>query len=53
MRTKFWSENLKEGDHLGDLGMWQDNIKMGLKEIRYTDADWIHLSQDMIYDNLK
>jgi hypothetical protein len=34
MCTKFWSENLKCYDSLEDKGViWQDNIKMDLKEI--------------------
>jgi hypothetical protein len=26
--------------------IWQDNIKMGLKEVEYWDVDWIDLAQD-------
>jgi hypothetical protein len=25
---------------------WEDNIKMGLREIGSGDVDWIHLAQD-------
>jgi hypothetical protein len=25
---------------------WDDNIKMGLREIRFGNVDWIHLAQD-------
>jgi hypothetical protein len=25
---------------------WEDNIKMGLREIRFGDVDWIHWAQD-------
>jgi hypothetical protein len=25
---------------------WEDNIKMGLREIGFGDVDWIHLAQD-------
>jgi hypothetical protein len=25
---------------------WDDNIKMGLRETRWVDMDWIHLAQD-------
>jgi hypothetical protein len=34
------SENLKERDHS------ENNINSDLKEIRWEDADWIHLTQD-------
>jgi hypothetical protein len=26
---------------------WEDNIKMGLREIRWVGMDWIDLTQDM------
>jgi hypothetical protein len=33
---------------LGRLGYrWQDNIKVGVKEIRWEDVAWIHLTQNM------
>jgi ribosome biogenesis protein Nip4 len=25
---------------------WEDNIKMGLREVGFGDVDWIHLVQD-------
>jgi hypothetical protein len=25
---------------------WENNIKMGLREIRFGGVDWIHLAQD-------
>jgi hypothetical protein len=25
---------------------WEDNIKIAVKEIRWEDANWIHLAQD-------
>jgi hypothetical protein len=29
IHTKFWSENLKERDHVEDPGVgWEDNIRM-------------------------
>jgi hypothetical protein len=28
MHTIFWLQNLKGRDHLEDLGVWEDNIKM-------------------------
>jgi hypothetical protein len=27
---------------------WEDNIKMGLREIRWGDMNWIHLAQGSI-----
>jgi hypothetical protein len=30
---KIWSQNLNERNHLGDLGVQEDNIKMNLREI--------------------
>jgi hypothetical protein len=27
-------------------GRWEDNIKMGVKDIEYEDVDWIHLVWD-------
>jgi hypothetical protein len=28
-----WWRDLKEGDHLGDPGVWEDNIKMDLQDV--------------------
>jgi hypothetical protein len=28
------------------IGRWEDNIKMGLREIGFGYVDWIHLAQD-------
>jgi hypothetical protein len=38
MQTEFYSENLEEKEHLGELGV-EDNIKMDLKEIGYEYVD--------------
>jgi hypothetical protein len=38
--TKFWSENLKDGD-----SRWEDNIKMDHREIGWEGVDCIHLAQ--------
>ena len=37
----FWWRNLKEGNHVEDLGVGRrdDNIKIDLKEIRYEALD--------------
>jgi hypothetical protein len=43
--------NILVGRHEGrrSLGRtrrrWEDNIKMGLREIRFEDVDWINLAQ--------
>jgi hypothetical protein len=30
----------------GSMCSWEDNIKMGIKQIRYKDVNWIHVTQD-------
>jgi len=42
--TKFWLENLKGRENSSRI--WEDNIKMDLKEIRWEDVDWMHVDQD-------
>jgi hypothetical protein len=37
---------LRERDHLGDTGAWEDNIKMDLRSVRCGGMDWIELAQD-------
>jgi len=45
--TGFWWGNLREGDHLGDLGIdGRINIKMDLQEVGCGGLDWIELAQD-------
>jgi hypothetical protein len=34
------------GDHLEDLGQWEDNIKMDVNEIKTEGMDCIYLAQD-------
>jgi len=47
MHKQFWSERLKGGDHLEDLGIdGRHNIKMDLREVGWESVDWIHLAQD-------
>jgi len=29
---------------LGHIHRWGDNIRMDLKEIRYNDVEWVHLT---------
>jgi hypothetical protein len=33
MHTGFWLGDLREGDHLGDPGVDEDNIKMDVQEL--------------------
>jgi hypothetical protein len=42
----FWSESLKEKDHLKDVRMWLDNIRMDLREKGEEVVAWMHLAQD-------
>jgi len=46
--VRFWWGNLREMDHLEDVGLrsWKDNIKLDLQEERCGDMDWIDLAQD-------
>jgi hypothetical protein len=43
-KNTFLSENVREGDHLEDLGV--DGGVMGIKEIGWVDVEWIHLAHD-------
>jgi hypothetical protein len=46
METKFYAENLKKRDHLGDLSInGEDDNKIDLRE---EGVDRIHLSQHMV-----
>jgi hypothetical protein len=38
--TMFWSENMRGTDHVGELIMWQNNIKTENKEIQ--GESWPH-----------
>ena len=49
MHTGFWVGDLREGDHLGYLGIDGSiikNIKMDLQYARWGGMDWIPLAQD-------
>jgi hypothetical protein len=35
-------------NHLGTRCRWEDNIKMGFKEIRFEYVDLIHLAQNRV-----
>ena len=38
--TMFWSENMRGTDHVGELIMWQNNIKTEYKEMQ--GESWPH-----------
>ena len=47
----FWWGDLRERDHLEDLGggvgrRWKDNIKVKLQEMEYESIGWIALARD-------
>jgi hypothetical protein len=42
-KTSAYKENV---DHLEKWHIWEDNIKMDLKEEGRKGVDWIHLVQD-------
>jgi hypothetical protein len=47
VHTGFWWGNLREGDHLEDPGIiWEDNIKMDLREVGWEGMDWIDPAED-------
>jgi hypothetical protein len=52
MDTVSWLEHLKERDHLGCLGTWEDNIKMDLKGMGCKFMDWIYLAYIIIADGI-
>ena len=46
MNTGFWWSDLREGDHLEDLGVsWEDNIKMDLQVVGWGGMDSVDLVQ--------
>jgi hypothetical protein len=46
LHTGLWWEDLMERNHLEDLGVDGDNIKIGLQEVGLRSMDWIDLAQD-------
>jgi hypothetical protein len=46
MCIKFYLENLKGRDQLGDRYRWDDYIKISLKEVGYEVVNWSHLAED-------
>jgi hypothetical protein len=42
---EFCLESLKERDHLKDLGIDEENIKMDQMKIEWECVDWIDLTQ--------
>jgi hypothetical protein len=45
MRIGFWWESQKK-ETIRKTEMWEDNIKMDLREIGWGGMDWIYLAQD-------
>jgi hypothetical protein len=43
MLTGFWRKSLRRRDH---SEMWNDNVRMDVKEIGFWGTDWINLAQD-------
>jgi hypothetical protein len=48
MHAKFWSENEKGKDHLGDLVIRVWAVAAVEVDIGCKSVDWIHLAQDII-----
>jgi hypothetical protein len=47
MHTEFWWEDLRERDHLEEVGVYERIMfKLGLKEVGRGSMDWIDLAQD-------
>jgi hypothetical protein len=47
MNTKFWLENLKGRDDFDrHESIWEDSIKIDIKESGYEIVNWIYLEQD-------
>jgi hypothetical protein len=46
MHTKFLFENLKGRDHVEGLSIWEDNIRMDVREIGCEGMDWMYLTQN-------
>jgi hypothetical protein len=46
LHTGHWWEDLMERNHLEDLGIDGNNIKIGLQEVGLRSMDWIDLAQD-------
>ena len=44
--TGFWWGDLSERDHLEDLGVDEDSIKMAVQEVGWEFMDWIDLAED-------
>jgi hypothetical protein len=36
----------RKGDHLQDIGVWKDNIKMNLQKVGWGCTNWIDLAHD-------
>jgi hypothetical protein len=47
MRTQY--ENLKEENHVGHKGRWEDNIKRNPKIMVLEEVNLIHLAQNRVH----
>lgn len=44
-----WLEDLKGTNHFGKYkNLWEDNIKMSVKEIQCKGTDWVHLAKERV-----
>jgi len=46
--TEFWMGDPNGRDHWEDGRRWEDNIKMGLREVEIDGANWIRLAHDKV-----
>jgi len=46
VHTGFWWGDLSERDHLEDLGVDEDSIKMDIQDVGWECMDWIDLAED-------
>jgi hypothetical protein len=46
--TRFWLGGLKVRGHWEDSHRWEDNVKMGLREVGIDGSKWIRLTQDRV-----
>jgi hypothetical protein len=45
MHTRFWCGDVRERDHLENLGIDVENVKMDLQEVEW-GRDWLDLAQN-------
>jgi hypothetical protein len=46
LHVGLWLGDLMERDHLEDLGVDGDNIKMNLQEMQWRGMNWVNLAQE-------